>query len=478
MLRTGAEHLESLRDGRVVYIGKERVENVIEHPAFRGAAQALAMLFDLKATNQDLSFEEDGERYGFYYLKPKSRKDLRFRMNGHRRFAEATLGMFGRSPDHVGSFVTGMTSMPEMFDANRPGFGANIQGYYDHLRKKDLYATYAVLPPQGMRNPALYIQQNRPVPSLRVVRETDGGVVISGMKMLATGAAVANEMWIGNIQPLAPGSEAEAITCGIPVNSPGLSLWSRRPITTPSAIEGPLTWRYEETDAMVLCDEVKVPWERVFVHNDTNLSRDIYYKTPGHSFSNHQSCVRTWVKIGFLVGLASRITQATGADKIPAVLDTLGRLASLEATIGHVVMGQVEAAENWPNGFMGCSRRGVYAAINWMYENYSPIVDTVRELCGGGAFQMPADHSILEDPKMKETFETYWHSPQLDALTRMDLFRLAWDITSSDFAGRHLQYERAYLGAHFVVRHHGYREAPWEKFHAMVDDVLAEARED
>ena len=49
MLKSGAEHLESLRDGRVVYIGKERVDDVTVHPAFRNAAQTIASLYDLKA---------------------------------------------------------------------------------------------------------------------------------------------------------------------------------------------------------------------------------------------------------------------------------------------------------------------------------------------------------------------------------------------------------------------------------------------
>ncbi len=40
MLKTGAEHLKSLRDGRVVYIGGEKVDDVTTHPAFRAAAGA------------------------------------------------------------------------------------------------------------------------------------------------------------------------------------------------------------------------------------------------------------------------------------------------------------------------------------------------------------------------------------------------------------------------------------------------------
>jgi 4-hydroxyphenylacetate 3-monooxygenase len=479
MLRTGAEHLKSLRDGRVVYIGRERVKDVTEHPAFREAARTVAALYDLKADpgNDELSFEEDGQRYAMYFLKPRSRDDLRRRMNAHRLIADATLGMFGRSPDHVPSFITGMTSAPEVFDENRKGFGANLRGYYEHLRSKDLYATYAVLPPQAMRNPELFLRENRTVPSLRVVREDSDGVVVSGMKMLATGAVLANEIWIGNILPLAPEQKAEAITCAVPVNARGLSLWSRRPVAdnAPSRADAPLSFKYDETDSMVLCEEVKVPWSRVFIHGDAVLSRDIYIRTPAHSFSNHQAGVRFWAKLGFLVGLASRVTQATGSDKIPVVQDTLGRLAALEASIGHMIMGQIENCETWKDGFVGFNRRGVYAAANWCYENYGYVIETIRELCGGGIYQMPADSSVLDDPALKASFETYWYTPQLDAQSRMKLFRLAWDITGSEFATRHLTYEKFYLGAHFVVRNHSYREAPWQHFHGMVDRVLADA---
>ena len=49
MLKTGKEHLESLRDGRIVYIGNERVDDVTTHPAFRHGAQTVAGIYDMKA---------------------------------------------------------------------------------------------------------------------------------------------------------------------------------------------------------------------------------------------------------------------------------------------------------------------------------------------------------------------------------------------------------------------------------------------
>jgi 4-hydroxyphenylacetate 3-monooxygenase len=473
MLKTGAQHLESLRDGRVVYIGAERIDDVTTHPAFRNAARSIAEIYDAKAAPENreaMAFEEDGQLYSAYFLPARTREDLAKRSAAHRLIADLSYGMFGRSPDHVASFVTGMVTRPSVFGR----FEENIKAYYRHLRETDAYAVYAVVPPQSARNPDFYQKKNLPVPTLQVVREDDDGVVISGMKMLATGAVFANEIWIGNLVPLAPDQAAQSITCAIPCNAPGLSLWSRRSFEreASSQFESPLAWRFDETDSMVLCDQVKVPWERVFVHNDATLARQIYVETPGHCYGNHQSNVRYWAKLQLIVGLASRIAQSSGADQIPAVRETLGRLSSLEAALGGMIMGQIQAAESWPEGYCTFNRRMMYAALNWCTESYSAIIDILRELSGGSVFQMPADVSVMGDEDLKRRFETYWTTPQMPALDRMKLFKLVWDVVGSEFAGRHQQYEKFYAGASFIVRNYSYTHAPWERFHGVVDALL------
>src|SRR5688500_521127 len=273
MLKTGSEHLESLRDGRVVYIGSERVDDVTTHPGFRNGARSMAAIYDLKRADPRYSFEENGERYSSYFLKARSREDLAKRTDLHRAIAEMSHGLLGRSPDHVSSFVTGMAMNSEVFG----GFSDNLNRYYEHMRRNDVYGVYAVIPPQAARNPEFYVKQNLPIPTLRVVKEDDKGVVISGMKMLATGAVFANEIWIGNLIPLAPNQLPESITCAIPVNAPGVTLWSRKPFerTATSEFDNPLAWRFDETDSMVMCENVHVPWEKVFVHMDAVLAREI-----------------------------------------------------------------------------------------------------------------------------------------------------------------------------------------------------------
>ncbi len=477
MLKTGEEHLESLRDGRVVYVGGERIDDVTSHRAFRNGARSMAELYDFKAdpANRDLlSFEDDGERHSMHFLMARNADDLARRTRAHKAIADFSCGLYGRSPDHVASFVTGLAMKPDVFDQIGPGYGDNIVKHYRYMRDNDIYAAYAVLPPAGARNPEFYQTHNLPTPTLRVVGERDDGVVISGLKMLATGALYADELWIGNLLPLAPNQKNESITCALPCATPGISLWSRKPFERDVGHEFdyPLSARLDESDAMVVCENVFVPWERVFVHDAAEMSREIYVQTPSHCYGNHQSNVRFWAKMGLMTGVLSLVARSTGNEKIPAVSDMLGRMAALEATIAGMVHGQIQAYEEWPPGYVCFNRRYMYAALNWCTEIHPEVIEMLRELTGGSVFQMPADVTVLENEKLRAQFEEYWQTPFMSAIDRMKLLRLAWDLVGSEFAGRHHQYEKFYAGPYFVVRNHSFREADWDAFHGLAQRIL------
>ena len=480
MLKTGEEHLESLRDGRRVYIGRELVDDVTTHPAFAAAAQTVAAIYDMKRAPENLeitSYEENGERYSSYYLRPRSADELAKRTRTHKLIADMTHGLFGRSPDHVAGLITGLAMKPEVLDAAGPGYRDNLLSHFDHMRKHDVYPAYAVIPPPGIRDREIYAGETREDPSLRVVSEDDSGVVISGMKMLATGAVFANEILIGNLTPLAPEFGKYAITGMLAMNTPGLSLWARRPYAqgVDAELDYPLSYKYDEGDAVVMCEDVHVPWENVFVHDHAELSRGCYITTPAHCLSNHQSNVRFWSKMSLLVGLASRICQSTGNDKIPAVREQLGRLAALEGTIAGMVHGQIQAYEEWPggrDGYVCFNRRYMYAALNWCTENHSAIIDLVRELTGANPLQMPADASLLADPELRRRFESRFGTSFIEPVERWKLLKLAWDLIGSEFAGRHILYEKFYAGNSVIVRNQSFREAPWDDFHAVVDEAL------
>ena len=332
------------------------------------------------------------------------------------------------------------------------------------------------MPPQAARNPEFYQKQNLPVPTLQVVREDDDGVVISGMKMLATAAAFADEIWIGNLIPLAPDQVKQAMTCAVPATPRASRCGRASPSPRRTNSTAPLSWRFDESDCMVMCDNVKVPWERVFVMDDAILAREIYIRTPGHCYGNHQSNVRFWSKLRLIVGLASKVAHRPAPTRSRRCASCWAGSRRSRRRLGGMIHGQIEAWERWPEGYATFNRRHMYAALNWCTEMYSPLVDILRELSGGGVFQMPASVTVMHDPHLRRLFETYWQTPQLPALDRVKLFKLVWDLVGSEFAGRHLQYEKFYAGASFIIRNHNYREAPWAEFHAYADGLLGQIR--
>ena len=119
---------------------------------------------------------------------------------------------------------------------------------------------------------------------------------------------MANEILVANLQPLKPGEEDLAFSFAIPINAKGLKLLSRKSYEAAavSRFDNPLSSRFDENDALVYFDDVKVPWERVFVYRDTDMCRAQFHDTPGHAFQNYQAQIRLSVKLKFLVGLARK----------------------------------------------------------------------------------------------------------------------------------------------------------------------------
>ena len=146
MILTGQEYLESIRDGRTLYVGRERIDDATTHPAFAGCARTYAALYDMKAdpANRDvMTFEEDGERYSIYYLRPRSQADLIRRNSAHRKIADFTFGLLGRSPDAVAGNISGIAMRPEVWESEPGGHKNNLLAIYEHMRRDDIFATYA-----------------------------------------------------------------------------------------------------------------------------------------------------------------------------------------------------------------------------------------------------------------------------------------------------------------------------------------------
>lgn len=479
MLRTGADYLESLRDGRQVLIGKERVSDVTTHPAFRSTARSFARIYDLKRSPEHIeamSFEENGERHSAWYLLPRTKEELRKRSEAHRRVAEWSFGLLGRSPDHVATFVSGMRMMPELFEEGHKGFGDNLVRYYEHMRDKDIFACYLIITPQGARDPEIYKRAVSRNTALQVVADDDRGVYLSGVKMLGTSAVFSDEAWIGNILPLAPEQKALSITCAVPMNAPGTQIWVRKSyeLGAVSRVDNYFSSQFDETDAVLVMDRVFVPWERVFVKDNAQLSRDIYFKSPSHVMGNHQSMMRFSEKLKLVTAIAHKAVELSGTMHLLPMQQTLGRLMAAEAGLLGMIAGQVESPEFLSNGYAHVNRRYLYAALHWTSNNWADIAERVRELLSAGPFLIPADASVFEDAELARTYDENWSAFGAGATERFKFVKMAWDLLGSDFAGRHTQYERFYGGPPFLNDMYNFTWAPWGERRALVDKVMAD----
>jgi 4-hydroxyphenylacetate 3-monooxygenase len=478
-VKTGADHLAALKDGREVYIDGERVADVTTHPAFRNATRAVAALYDHQAKPENTERMTFAPTRGAGYSRinrcwqfPKSHDELVTRRRAMSEWAEQSCGYLGRSPDHVASSLLGQVIGIDVLRRHGEARAQALLDYYDYASRNDLYLSYVIINPQANRNKAWGEQEEDLV--ARIVDEDAQGITVRGAKMLGTGAIMANELLVANLQPLRPGEEDLAISFAMPMATIGLKLLSRKSYEAHavSQRDNPLSSRFDENDALVWFENVKVPWERVFVYRDTDMCRAQFHDTLGHTFQNYQSQIRLTVKLRFLVGIARRLADTIGTGAIPSVAEVLGRLAAQAAMVEGMVVA-MESAGHMQDGYYVPNKHMMYAAQVLTQELYPRLVETVRGLAGGALIMLPSSARDSDNPELARIIGLTQRSPISHATDRVDFLKLAWDAIGSEFGSRHTQYEMFYAGAPFVTCGHSFRTYDWAAADALVKTMLA-----
>ncbi len=476
-VKTGAQHIASLRDGRAVYLDGALVADVTTHSAFRGAVQSAGMLYDYQAAPENIeamTFDcGGGRRANRAWEMPRTREQLITRRKAMSAWARQSCGFIGRSPDHVASALIGQAMGIEVFERHGKARAAALRDYVAEATRQDWFLTYVIINPQADRSKA-WGEQHEADLSARIVDEDASGIIIRGGKMLGTSSIMANEVLVANLQPLRPGEEHLAFSCALPMNTKGLKVLSRKSYEAHAVSEwdSPLSSRFDENDAVMWFEDVKVPWERVFVYRDTDMCRAQFHDTWGHTMQNYQAQIRLVEKLRFLVGLGRRIAETIGTVNMPPVRDALGRLAAQAGSVEAILHG-MEAAGGQQGEWYVPDKHMMYAAQVITQELYPQVIHTLRDLAGGGLIMLPSSAADYANPEVARILRTVQQSPAATPDERVKFMKLAWDAVGSEFASRHLQYEMFYAGAQFVTRAHSWRTYDWEAAKGMVDGLLA-----
>jgi 4-hydroxyphenylacetate 3-monooxygenase len=477
--RSGKEYIEGLKDRRKVFIDGEYVSDVASHPAFSGAVRSIARVYDMAndPENRDVmtyASPVTGDPVNLSFLIPRGEDDLRRRRVALRKSAEMTYGLMGRGPEHVAGFLAGWAGRSDVFASQGERYAENVVKFYEHVRDNDLYCSYAIVPPQIDRSKPAHQQED---PHLYAgVKETrDDGVVIAGAQMLGTGAAISDYLILSCIVPLRPGDEDQAISVAVPLGADGLKVYSRRSYAAAatSAYDYPLASQFDETDSLIVFDDVFVPWERVFVYRDLKVTSAQWNLTPAHLLGNNQAQIRFSVKLDLLAGLAMRVAQMNGSDTFPPVRGMLGELAAHAAMVSGLVYAQEQNCEVDEHGVAWPGRAECFATMTLQSDFYPKLLHLVRDLCGGGVIQLPSAAGDYDVPEAARDLNRYVQSPGHPSEERVKLMKLVWDMIGSEFASRHQQYEMFYAGAPFLVRSRMAQIYDFDAATGLVDQVLA-----
>jgi 4-hydroxyphenylacetate 3-monooxygenase len=475
--KTGAEHLKSLRDGRAVFIDGERVEDVTAHPAFRNSVASAASLYDFQARPENLelmTFVPNGanRRINRSWQMPRSYDEMVLRRRAMQAWAGVSFGFMGRSPDHLASTLVGQRMGLEVFRRHGEARAEALAGYFDYASRNDLFLTYVIINPQADRSK----DWGEQVPELvaRIVDEDSAGITIRGAKMLGTSAIMANEVLVANLQPLKPGEEDLAFSCALPMNAKGLNVLSRKSYeaAAKSVFDNPLSSRFDENDALIYFDHVKVPWDRVFVCRDVDMCRAQFHDTAGHVYQNYQAQIRLSVKVNFLIGLARRLTESIGTLNIPSVREQLGHLAAQAGMVNAMLAGMEAAGTRWGEWYLP-NRHYMYSAQVLTQELYPQLMNLLRELAGGALIMLPSSARDFAKPELRAIIDKTQRSPSMTPEHKVKFLKAAWDAIGSEFGSRHTQYEMFYAGARFVTTGHSFRTFDWDAATGMVERLMS-----
>jgi 4-hydroxyphenylacetate 3-monooxygenase len=470
MIKNGLQHIESLRDGRAVYLDGGLVGDVTKHPAYRRVVQSIGRLYDFQAAPENealMTFAVDaGKRANRIWELPGSYEALVNRRKGLEAWTELHCGFLGRAPDHVACCIAGMYMGLEVFQAYDPERAKALEDYYRYARDNSLYLTYVIINPQADRSKSA-AQQKDEYLTAGVVDRDGSGITVRGAKMLATGGIMANEVLVTCIQPLQAGDEKYALSFAIPMNAKGLKILSRKSyeMSAPSVFDNPLSSRFDEND------DVKVPWERVFVAENIEMCQKQFHATPAHVYQNYQAMIRLSVKLRFLLGIARRIAEINGIIGFPQVRETLGQLAADVGMVDALVVA-MEAKGQMRGRYFVPDRHTLYTAQVLTQQLYPRFVTSIRELAGGGMIMLPSSIADFANPETAALIEKTQQSPAASAEDKVKFYKLAWDAVGSEFGSRHTQYEMFFAGATFVTKGHSFRTYDWSKATGLVDTML------
>jgi 4-hydroxyphenylacetate 3-monooxygenase len=454
---TGAEYLESIRDGREIWIYGERVKDVTTHPAFRNTARMIARLYDAMhdpARKSMLTSPTDTGNGGFthkFYLPAKNAEEMVGARDAIAGWARMTYGWIGRSPDYKAAFLATLGANADYYAP----YQDNARRWYKTVQEEVAFVNHAIVNPP--------VDRDKPLDEVKdvymhVEKETDGGLIVSGAKVVATTSSLTHLNFIANNGALPIKTREFAFVCIVPTDAKGVKLFCRPSYELAAATVGtpfdyPLSSRMDENDSILVFDKVFVPYENVFAYGDIEKVNNFFPRSGFLPRFMFQGCVRLAVKLDFLAGLLLKAVEATGARDFRGVQANVGEVLAWRNCFWGLTDAMARTPTTWTPGYVlpnldyGLAYR-VMASIA-----YPKIKEIIENSLASALIYLPSSALDFQNPDIRPYLDQFVRgSNGYSAIDRVKLMKLMWDAIGTEFGGRHELYERNYFGNHESIR--------------------------
>ena len=481
-IKTGRQYIESLKDGRTLHIDGKVVTDVTAYPPLQGIIGTIAGLYD---DQHDPKYRDiltyrsptTGDPVSKTYLEAKTHDELKQLAGCFHLRALRTFGLMGRLTDFMSGFLVDNAVALRLM--GRTEAAARAEGIVEFCRENDVQVTHALIDPQSDRSTL-----DAPAQAVHLVERLADGIVVSGCRMLSTLAPVSNECYVGPYYPRKPGEGKYTLAFVIPMNAPGLTTLARESFHQGHGrFDRPLSSRFDEGDAILMFDKVFVPNERVVIDGDLEAYNNLLRVRPG--YTSIQACTRSTMKLRFLAGVATAIARANGRDKLPRFQAAIGELIALVNIAEGIRDGALADTLRRVEAFAGGKTRiegdglsepkapasPANAAVNFFfpYAN-TKAADVLRLAAGSGVLAMTeADYA---HPDVGPLMDQWLIGPNIDARRRLELVKLAWDMTGTEFGSRSGLYERLYSGDPEINAQRWFASPITQECEALVQQLL------
>jgi|TARA_B100000470_G_scaffold36997_1_gene26096 4-hydroxyphenylacetate 3-monooxygenase len=464
MIRNGQDYRESIRDGREVFINGEKVKDVTQHPMFKPLVDVRARIYDMAhedATKKIMTYtDEAGEQCAIGNRLPYSKTDWEDKRRATNAVFEDIGGVVIRVGDETVGEMWSLFDGQNVLDEVDPQFSANIRTHIDRVIKHDLFHVSANTDPKGDRSKPP--QEQDPDMLLHVVKETDKGIIVRGAKY-ETAAAYANQAFtkptIANWGNEALSDYAVGFICDL--GSPGIKMICRTGFAGRAPVEDyPLASRFDEIDALVVFDNVLIPWENVLFYRHTRAAT--FIRATLHRYSAFAFVQRNLKVADMLIGVALHNVRQTGLDKHQAVQEKLAELACYREGINAHLTAAIATAEKSPGGLLMPNQSLLYTGRVLACSQLPRMMHIARELCGGQICVTP-DYACFQDAESGKWMEKFYSiTDDWVAEDRRKLLAFARDLLNSDYAGHRLTFQLFAQSPPFAHLAAVYRNFDWQ----------------